>query len=306
MNPEEVKRLQFDKTPSGGWTSLYEYVYDPAPVLSPEAFLVGVILGVVAVWLLRRWVSTAVARGCLTIGLLLVLWQVVPLVGLVNPVFFPPPTAVLDTLAVHWARGWLWTHIVASVQRFVVAFGLAIVLGVTTGYLLSMSSRLWGYVGSVLYMVRSIPPPAWLPIVVLWIGAGNPAAIFVVFLGAFFPIMIGTVDGFRKADPVQIETVRTFGGGRFDVFWEVRVPTSLPDVAVGIRVGLGIAWMMLMAAELAVSRLGTGVGWMITHARIWYDSAVIMGGMGIISLMGLGVDFVLKRAFARWADLPRA
>jgi ABC-type nitrate/sulfonate/bicarbonate transport system permease component len=118
--------------------------------------------------------------------------------------------------------------------------------------------------------------------------------------------MIGTVDGFKKVDPVQVETIRTFGGNRFDVFWEVHVPTSLPDIVVGIRVGLGIGWMMLVAAELAVSRLGTGVGWMITHARIWYDSAVILGGMGIIGVMGLLVDLVLRRALARWADLPRA
>ena len=306
MNPEEFKRLQFDKAPSQNWTSLYEYVYDPAPVLSPETFLLGIVLSVGLLWLIRRWVSPALARGCLTIGVLLILWEVVPMVGLLNPVFFPPPTAVLDTLAVHWHRGWLATHILASLERFAVAFGLAIVVGVATGFLLSVSSRLWGYVGSVLYLVRSIPPPAWLPVVVLWMGAGNPAAIFVVFLGAFFPIMIGTIDGFKKVDPIQIETVRTFGGSRFDVFWEVRVPTSLPDIIVGIRVGLGIGWMMLVAAELAVARLGTGVGWMITHARIWYDSAVIMGGMGIISLMGLGVELLLRRAFARWADLPRA
>jgi ABC-type nitrate/sulfonate/bicarbonate transport system permease component len=306
MNPQEFKRLQFDKAPAGGWTSLYDYVYDPPSVLSPEMFLLLIVLCLGLLWLTRRWTSPALFRGCLTIGVLLVLWEAVPTVGLLNPIFFPPPTTVLDTLAVHWSRGWLSTHILASFHRFAVAFGLAIGIGVPVGFLLSVSSRLWGYVGSVLYCVRSIPPPAWLPIIVLWMGAGNPAAIFVVFLGAFFPIMIGTVDGFRKVDPVQVETIRTFGGNRFDVFWEVHVPTSLPDIVVGIRVGLGIGWMMLVAAELAVSRLGTGVGWMITHARIWYDSAVILGGMGIIGVMGLMVDLLLRRALARWADLPRA
>jgi ABC-type nitrate/sulfonate/bicarbonate transport system permease component len=306
MNPQEFKRLQFDKTPAGGWTSLYEYVYDPAPVLSPEMFLLAVVAVLALLWLTRRWTSAAVARGCLPIGAVLILWELVPTLGLLNPVFFPPPTQVLDKLAVHWDRGWLATHILASLQRFLVAFALAIGVGIPLGFLLSVSSHLWGYLGSVLYLVRSIPPPAWLPIVVLWMGAGNPAAIFVVFLGAFFPILIGTVDGFKKADPVQMDTVRGLGGGRFDVFWEVQVPTSLPDIVVGIRVGLGIGWMMLVAAELAVARLGTGVGWMITHARIWYDSAVIMGGMGIISLMGLAVDLLLRRVLARWAELPRA
>lgn len=306
MDPKDFQRLQFDKTPAGGWTSLYEYVYDPAPVLTPETFVLVIIGSVSLLWALRRWTSPALARGCLTLGALLILWEAVPTLGILNPVFFPPPTAVLDKLAVHWSRGWLPTHILASLQRFAVAFGLAIAIGVPMGFLLSASSRLWGYVGSVLYLVRSIPPPAWLPIVVLWVGAGNPAAVFIVFLGAFFPIMIGTVDGCKRVDPVQVETVRTFGGNRFDVFWEVWVPTSLPDIVTGIRVGLGIGWMMLVAAELAVARLGTGVGWMITHARIWYDSAVIMGGMGVISIMGLAIDLLLTRALARWADLPRA
>lgn len=275
-------------------------------MLSPETFLVTIAIIVGLFWVIRRWTSPSLARGCLTIGVLLVVWEIVPSLGFLNPVFFPPPTAVLDKLAAHWQRGWLPRHILASLERFAIAFGLAIGIGVPTGFLISVSRRLWGYVGSVLYLVRGIPPPAWLPIFVLWAGAGNPAAIFVVFLGAFFPILIGTVDGFKKADPVQIETVRTFGGNRFDVFWEVEVPTSLPDIVAGIRVGLGIGWMMLIAAELAVARLGTGVGWMITHARIWYDSAVIMGGMVIIGIMGLMVDLVLRRALARWANLPRA
>jgi ABC-type nitrate/sulfonate/bicarbonate transport system permease component len=307
MSPEDVRRLQFDKGRSAANpTSFYEYVYDPDAVLSPEAFLLLLLLVVGLLWATRRWLSPALARGALTIGALLAAWELVPMLGILNPVFFPPPTHVLDKMAVHWERGWLALHIWASLERFVIAFGLAVGVGVPLGYLLSLSSRLWGYLGSLLYMVRSIPPPAWLPLAVLLGGAGNPAAIFVVFLGAFFPILIGTIDGFKKADPVQMETVRTFGGNRFDVFWEVQVPTSLPDVVVGMRVGLGIGWMMLVAAELAVARLGTGVGWMITHARIWYDSAVIMGGMVIISIMGLLVDLALRRALARWAELPRA
>ncbi|MBI2459968.1 MAG: ABC transporter permease [Candidatus Rokubacteria bacterium] len=306
MDPEAARRLLFDKAPTGGWTSLYEYVYDPAPVLSSEAFLLAIVAVVGLLWAVRRFTPPVLARGGLTIGVVLVLWEAVPTLGILNPVFFPPPTAVLDKMAVHWQRGWLPQHILASLGRFSIAFGLAIAIGVPTGFLISLSSRLWGYVGSILYFIRGIPPPAWLPIFILWAGAGNPAAVFVVFLGAFFPILIGTVDGFKKADPVQIETVRTFGGNRFDVFWEVQVPTSLPDIVIGIRIGLGIGWMMLIAAELAVARLGTGVGWMITHARIWYDSAVIMGGMVVIAIMGLAVDLVLRRALARWADLPRA
>ncbi len=307
MDPQEAQRLKdFPRAFAHGAYSLYEYIYEPARILSSEAFLGAVVIVFGVLWLIRRQFSLTVARGCLTVGLLLVLWELVPTVGLVNPLFFPSPTMVINTMTAHWQRGWLPTHIAASLWRFVLAFTLAVLGGIVVGFLIAMNRVVSGYMGSVLYVIRIIPPPTWLPLIVLWLGGGNQAAIIVIFLGAFFPVLLATLDGYRRADPVRIETVRTFGGGRFAVFREVHLPTSLPEIASGIRIGFGIGWMMLVAAELAVSRLGTGLGWMITHARIWYDSAAILGGMAIISVMGLALDRFLTRALRPWADLPRA
>jgi ABC-type nitrate/sulfonate/bicarbonate transport system permease component len=305
MDPDQAQRLKdFPKAFAHGAYSLYEYIYEPARILSSEAFLAAVVALFAVLWLLRRRFSVAVARGFLSVALLLVLWELIPTLGLVNPLFFPSPTTVVNTMAAHWQRGWLPKHITASLVRFCLAFALAVVAGVLVGFLMAMNRLVWGYMGSVLYVIRAIPPPTWLPLIVLWLGAGNHAAIIVVFLGVFFPVLIGTVDGYQKADPVRLDTIRTFGGGRLAAFREVYLPSSLPDIATGIRIGFGIGWMMLVAAELAVSRLGTGLGWMITHARIWYDSAVILGGMAIISLMGLVLDRFLMRALRRWAELP--
>lgn len=305
MDPDQAQRLKdFPKAFAHGAYSFYEYIYEPTRVLSSEVFL-GLIVAVsLLLWLVRRRLSVAAARGFLSVGVLLVLWELIPTLGLANPLFLPAPTTVINMMVTHWQRGWLPRHITASLWRFCLAFVLAVAGGIGLGFLMATSRILWGYVGAVLYVVRAIPPPTWLPLIVLWIGAGNPAAIIVVFLGVFFPVLIGTVDGYQKADPVRIDTIRTFGGGRLAVFWEVYVPTSLPDIAAGIRIGFGIGWMMLVAAELAVSRLGTGLGWMITHARIWYDSAVILGGMALISLLGLALDRFLVRALRPWAELP--
>lgn len=306
MDPQEAQRLKdFPKAFAHGAYSLYEYVYDPARIVSSEAFLAMVVVIFGLLWLLRRRVSVTVARGSLTVTVLLVLWELIPTLGLVNPLFFPSPTAVINTMAAHWQRGWLSRHIVASLGRFVLAFSLAVLGGIVVGFVIAANRVVSGYMGSVLYVIRIIPPPTWLPLIVLWLGGGNHAAIIVIFLGAFFPVLIGTVDGYQRADPVRIETVRTFGGGRIAVFREVCLPTSLPDIASGIRIGFGVGWMMLVAAELAVARLGTGLGWMITHARIWYDSAAILGGMAIISVMGLALDRCLTRALRPWAELPR-
>jgi ABC-type nitrate/sulfonate/bicarbonate transport system permease component len=305
MDPDQAQRLKdFPKAFAHGAYSLYEYIYEPARVLSTEAFLGAILAVSVLLWLVRRRFSVAAARGFLSVGVVLVLWELIPTLGLVNPLFFPSPTMVINMMIAHWQRGWLPKHIVASLWRFCLAFGLAVVSAIVVGFLTATSRLLGGYLGGVLYVIRAIPPPTWLPLIVLWIGAGNPAAILVVFLGVFFPVLIGTVDGYRKADPVRIDTIRTFGGGRLAVFREVYVPSSLPDIAAGIRIGFGIGWMMLVAAELAVSRLGTGLGWMITHARIWYDSAAILGGMVLISLLGLVLDRCLVRALRPWADLP--
>jgi ABC-type nitrate/sulfonate/bicarbonate transport system permease component len=307
VDPDQARRLKdFPKAFAHGAYSLYEYIYEPARLVSSEAFLGAVVLAFSVLWLFRRRLSVTVARGSLTVAVLLIVWELVPTVGLVNPLFFPSPTMVINTMTAHWQRGWLPRHIAASLWRFAVGFSLAVVAGIAMGFVIASSRVLSGYMGSVLYVIRIIPPPTWLPLIVLWLGGGNHAAVIVIFLGALFPVLIATVDGYRKADPVRIETVRTFGGGRLAVFREVYLPTALPDIAAGIRIGFGIGWMMLVAAELAVSRLGTGLGWMITHARIWYDSAVILGGMAIISVVGLALDRFLTRALRPWADLPRA
>jgi ABC-type nitrate/sulfonate/bicarbonate transport system permease component len=156
----------------------------------------------------------------------------------------------------------------------------------------------------IVEIVRPIPPLAWIPIAILWFGIGIKSAAFIIFLGAFFPVLLNTVNGVRSIDPVLIEAARVLNAGPRFIFLKVLIPGAVPSIFTGMRIGLGIGWMSLVAAEFTGVKQGYGLGYMIMTARDIQRPDEILAGMLVIGLIGLGIDACLRAAQRHWVRWP--
>ncbi|HUL61700.1 MAG TPA: ABC transporter permease, partial [Methanocella sp.] len=181
----------------------------------------------------------------------ILLWEIATgVLHLFKPIILPAPDEVL-TAAIGLARtgqlfedaGWSLLRVLLG---FLVAAVVAIPVGVTMGW-----SRMASYVvDPVIEILRPIPPIAWIGLAILWFGLGINSAIFLVFIGAFFPILLNTISGVRNVDRKLIEVACTFGARDYDVLKKVVIPAALPTIYTGMRVGMGIGWMCVVAAEM--------------------------------------------------------
>jgi ABC-type nitrate/sulfonate/bicarbonate transport system permease component len=151
----------------------------------------------------------------------------------------------------------------------------------------------------VIEVLRPVPPLAWIPIAILWFGIGITSAGFIIFLGAFFPILLNTIAGVTSVNPTLVEAARTLGASERQILAKVLLPGAMPNIFVGLRVGLGIGWMTLVAAEFTGVRSGYGLGYMIMTARDIQRADEIMAGMAVIGLTGLLIDACLRAVQAR-------
>ncbi|MBI4775998.1 MAG: ABC transporter permease [Deltaproteobacteria bacterium] len=237
-----------------------------------------------------------------------VVWQGLCLLELIPAFKLPSPVSVAlglrDLIAVGMPPGHpLQAHIGYSLYRVFLGYGVAVILGVPMGIAMGWSSKLRDAFGPLIEMVRPIPPLAWIPIAILWFGIGTPSAAFIIFLGAFFPILLNTVSGVLSIDKLLVEAARTLNATNRDVFLKVLVPGSVPAIMTGLRIGMGIGWMTLVAAEFTGVRQGYGLGYMIMTARDIQRPDEIIAGMLIIGIIGLGIDWGLRfweRRLIRW------
>ncbi|HYA92650.1 MAG TPA: ABC transporter permease [Thermodesulfobacteriota bacterium] len=152
---------------------------------------------------------------------------------------------------------------------------------------------------SLFEVVRPIPPLAWIPIAILWFGIGIKSAAFIIFLGAFFPIFLNTISGVLSIHPILIEAALTLHAKEKDIFLKALLPGAVPSIFVGMRIGIGIGWMTLVAAEFTGVREGYGLGYMIMTARDIQRPDEILAGMLVIGVIGLLIDIGLRTVESR-------
>lgn len=240
--------------------------------------------------------------------LLLVLWQGLCSLGVFPPYKLPSPLAIIAGFGDLAVRGMppgqrLHWHLLYSLLRVAVGFAAAGVIAVPLGLVMGASPRARRLLSPFVEMLRPVPPLAWIPISILWFGIGLPSAGFIIFLGAFFPMVLNTITGVTSVSPVLVEATRTLGAGRGDIIKKVLLPGALPNIFVGLRIGLGIGWMTLVAAEFTGVKSGYGLGYMIMTARDIQRPDEIMAGMAVIGLTGLCIDGLvrlLQRRLVPW------
>ncbi len=215
----------------------------------------------------------------------LLVWQ--GIAAALNSPVLPSPADCLVAAKAGFNDGSLLKNATASLARVAVGYAIAAVLGVVLGALSGITATLGLAFRDVLEMLRPIPPIAWVPIAILWFGLGDSSAWFVVFLGAFFPIFIQVSHAFANCPEEHIEVARAYEASAWDTFFWVRVPAAAPEVAQGLRVGLGLAWTSVIAAELV--GVNNGLGDRIQQLRFVTDFEGMVVCMITIGLLGWGM-----------------
>jgi ABC-type nitrate/sulfonate/bicarbonate transport system permease component len=239
---------------------------------------------------------------------LILVWEGLSSLGLIPSFKLPSPKEVLSGLADLAVVGMppgrpLHQHIIHSLYRVFTGYGAAVLIAVPLGVAMGWSRKLRDALEPLVELIRPIPPLAWIPIAILWFGIGNRSAAFIIFLGAFFPILLNTISGVVSIDRILIEAARTLNASSRDIFLKVLLPGSVPSIMTGLRIGVGIGWMTLVAAEFTGVRQGYGLGYMIMTARDIQRADEILAGMLVIGFIGLLIDVSLQyieRRLIRW------
>jgi ABC-type nitrate/sulfonate/bicarbonate transport system permease component len=236
---------------------------------------------------------------------LLVAWQIVSshVLDETTRALLPPPTAVAAAAWELIASGELFRHMFDSLRREFVAFLWALVaipLGVAMGWWKGFNEQ----VDSLIEMLRPIPPLAWIPLSILWFGIGDVQNQFIIFLGIFFPILLNTITGVKGVEPNLVRAARCLGSGEWTVLTLVVMRAALPQIVTGIRIGLGVGWMALVAAELVGA--SSGLGFLINDARTILRTDIVIVGMITIGLVGLLLDVAIRSIAGRLLPWSRS
>lgn len=248
------------------------------------------------------WLHGAPLRVASVAGFLL-LWELVARLGLVSALFLPPPEAVVRTALQIWATGELQKHVTASLVRVAQGFVLGGTIGILVGIWLGQSRAARVAIRPIVELLRPLPGLAWVPLALIWFGIGEGGKIFLIAYGTFFPVVTNTFDGVQGVQPHVLQAARSLGARPHQVFLRVLLPAALPQILTGLSIGVGLAFSILVAAELIAAT--EGMGWMITDARRFFRTDLVILGMVLIGTFGFafiqGVVLV-RRRLLRWYE----
>ncbi|WP_075182585.1 taurine ABC transporter permease TauC [Pantoea sp. 1.19] len=254
----------------------------------------------------RRRPSRQRTLSLLTPIAVCLLWWTITARGWIDPLFLPPPQQVLHQLiTVAGPSGFmdatLWQHLAASLLRIVLALVAAVLIGVPVGLAMGLSPTLRGVLDPLIELYRPVPPLAYLPLMVIWFGIGETAKILLIYLAIFAPVALATLAGVRSARQTRLRAAQSLGASRWQVLWYVILPGALPEMLTGIRIGLGVGWSTLVAAELIAAT--RGLGFMVQSAGEFLATDVVLAGIAVIALVACGVELglrVLQRRLTPW------
>ncbi|MGE6823695.1 taurine ABC transporter permease TauC [Pseudomonas soli] len=246
-----------------------------------------------------RWISA------LTLASLLLVWWLVTAAGWIEPLFLPSPADIL-------AKGWtlltqgymgasLWQHLGASLGRIGLALLAATLTAIPVGIAIGYNRVARGVLDPLIEFYRPIPPLAYLPLIVIWCGIGELSKVLLIYLAIFAPIAIATATGVRTVDPAKLRAAQSLGASKIQLIRHVILPSALPDILTGIRIGLGVGWSTLVAAELIAAT--SGLGFMVQSAAQFLVTDVVVLGILLIALIAFALEMglrALQRKLVPW------
>lgn len=267
-------------------------------IIKPLLFI-GIIISIMACTTVLRYFSDKLISGRFYMGLIawsvfLIVWEAGLYSGIFKSILLAAPTEIISKTLYFLEKGYLQINTMASLGRFLKGFVFGMAVAVPLGLAIGCSKMLYEWTWPLLNFLRLIPPPAILPFAILLFGIGEAPAVFVITLGCFFPILINTVRGVKETEKIHIEVVKTMGGGRMDTLQHAILPSALPSVMTGIRIGFGIGWLVLVSSEIVAA--DSGLGFMIEGGRNRIETPTVFVGMTVICIIGLSIDYFLKKA----------
>jgi taurine transport system permease protein len=233
------------------------------------------------------------------------LWFLVTGMGWVKPLFLPSPFAVygklIEAATEGVANSTLLQHTVASLGRVLGAFALACVTAIPVGIMMGMSRVVRGLFDPIIEFYRPLPPLAYLPLVIIWLGIGELPKVFLIFLAIFAPLAIAARAGVRSVSTEQIHAAYAMGATQRQVITHVIMKAALPEIFTGMRIGIGVGWTTLVAAEMVAAH--RGLGFMVLNAAQFLASDIVIMGIIVIGVFAFGFDLLiryLERVFIPW------
>lgn len=227
---------------------------------------------------------------------LMSLWFLVTSMGWVKPIFLPSPFAVynkfIEAITIGVANSTLLQHTGASLGRVMGAFFLALVTAVPIGIMMGVNRIARGLFDPVIEFYRPLPPLAYLPLVIIWFGIGEFPKVFLIFLAIFAPMAIAARSGVRSVSIEQIHAAYAMGASSRQIIWHVIMKAAMPEIFTGMRIGIGVGWTTLVAAEMVAS--ARGLGFMVLNAAQYLASDTVIMGILVIGFFALLFDMLLR------------
>ena len=232
------------------------------------------------------------------LAIAVLLWQVVSMAGVFPAFALPSPVAVwrafVDIMRDGYGGQSLVGDILVSCFRIVIGFVGAVAIGVPVGLLMSRNKIVNDIIDPLLQFVRPVPPLAYIPLLVVWFGIGELPKAILILVGTIPVIIIGTMSGVKSTPPLRIAVARTLGATNAQIFRRIVLPSALPEIFTAMRVGIGVAWTCLVAAELIAA--SSGLGWLVQFAGQALQVSVVIVGIVIIGLIGYAMELVIRKA----------
>ena len=249
----------------------------------------------------RPTVAISLATGIAIIAV----WYLVSKLGLVAHLFLPSPAEVVNQAVLIFHDGYagasLWEHVSASLTRIVSAALIAVSLGIPIGLAMGLNRWAKGIFDTPIEFYWPLPPLAYLPLMIIWLGIGETSKITLLVLAMFAPICLSAQAGVRSLPVERVNGALTLGASRWQLFFSIVLPSALPEILTGIRIALGVGWSTLVAAELIAAN--RGIGFMVMSASHFLATDVVFVGIGIIALCAFAFTFgmrTLEKTLVPW------
>jgi len=222
------------------------------------------------------------------VTVIVLMWTIVSRLGFFHESAFPSPVAVVSAFGEEIRSGRMLTDLITSLFRVSCGFGLAVLIGIPAGLWLGQKSMVRLAFLPVVNFFRNLSPLAWIPFSILWFGVGDASSIFLIFLSAFFPVILATMAASASVPTIYSRVARDFGMGDFEKLTRVTLPAIMPQVITTLRVTAGVCWLVVVAAEMIAGR--DGLGFAVMDSRNGLRTDILVVEMIVIGLVGVGID----------------
>jgi len=239
--------------------------------------------------------------GTISVALFLLFWEASALFGWANPLFTSSPSRIWAAGSEMFRDGSIYPDLAVSAEEFVLGYGLAVVVGVPLGILMGWYSRLNALLDPFVNALYATPRIALMPLIIIWFGIDLPARIAIIFLSTVFPILVNTMTGVRTMERDFIKVARSFGASDGQLFKTVALPSSVPNLLTGLRLGLGHALIGIVVGEMYGAQ--AGIGYMMQNAGATFQTDRVMVGIVIIAAAGMAMTQGLRaieKRFDAW------